>query len=111
MIFNPKPENNGIYNFPKAITPKLNVIARLEFVLIFLEDSLQKCIHYVKETPDINIWFFRNLRIYWSQFYSDYCYYLRVVHTSGNWNLSDNKSLQISGTLLIILAGLNNAVV
>ena len=41
--------DKGIRNFPKG--PKVNVIARLEFELTYLENALQHFSHYTTKTP------------------------------------------------------------
>ena len=51
--------------FPNAITPKVNVIARLEFELIYFEATVQHFRHYTSNTSKGNIW---NLGTVWKLF-------------------------------------------
>ena len=43
--------NNGIHTFPKSISLKVNIAARLEFKLTFFHGTVQYFSHYAMETP------------------------------------------------------------
>ena len=45
--------NKGVYNFPRGISPKENVIARLEFELAYNDIVVQHVNHYTSETPPL----------------------------------------------------------
>ena len=46
-------EDKGVYNFPKGIYPKVNVIARLEFELSYDDSSVPGFNHHSTRTPPI----------------------------------------------------------
>ena len=47
IVFNPKlGEDKRVYTFPKGISPKVNVIAQLEFELAYFEAAVQRYSHY-----------------------------------------------------------------
>ena len=43
--------DKGVHTFLKGISPKVNVIAQLEFELCYFEVSVQYFNHYATETP------------------------------------------------------------
>ena len=43
--------NKGVYNYPKGIFPKVNVIERLEFELAYKDSAVQRLNHYTTRTP------------------------------------------------------------
>ena len=50
LLIAKKKDNNGdkgLHTFPKSISLKLNVVARLEFELAYFEAVVQHCSHYV----------------------------------------------------------------
>ena len=43
-------ENKGVHTFPKGICPKVNVIAQLEFELIYNDSTVHHFNHYTTKT-------------------------------------------------------------
>ena len=39
-------ENKGVHTFPKGICPKVNVIARLEYELVYYDSAVHRFKHY-----------------------------------------------------------------
>ena len=54
MLFNPWLGGGirGFDTFPKGISPKVNVIERLEFELVYFEHAVKPFSHYARETLD-----------------------------------------------------------
>ena len=44
----------GVHTFPRGISPKVNVVVRLEFELTYFEVAVQPFSHYVIGTPSLN---------------------------------------------------------
>ena len=47
--------DKGVHTFPKDISPKMNVIAWLEFELIYFEVAVQHFNHYATGTPPLTL--------------------------------------------------------
>ena len=41
---------HGVFNFPDGICPKVNIIARLEFELVYYDSAVQRFNHYTTKT-------------------------------------------------------------
>ena len=44
----------GVHTFPKGISPKVNVLAQLEFELTYYDVAVQHISHYAMSTPTQN---------------------------------------------------------
>ena len=44
-------EDKGVHTFPKGICPKVNVIARLEYELVYYDSAVHRFNHYPTRTP------------------------------------------------------------
>ena len=51
VLFNPWMGRKGVYTFPKGICLKVNVIAQLEFELVYYDPIVQHFNHYAMGTP------------------------------------------------------------
>ena len=47
-------EDTGVHTFPKGICPKVNVIARLEYKLMYYNSAVHRFNHYTTRTPPRN---------------------------------------------------------
>ena len=46
-------EDKGVHTFPNGICPKVNVIARLEYELVYYDSAVHRFNHYTTRTPPI----------------------------------------------------------
>ena len=44
-------KDKGVHTFPKGICPKVNVIARLEYELVYYDSTVHRFNHYTTRTP------------------------------------------------------------
>ena len=48
-------EDKGVHTFPKGICPKVNVIAGLEYELVYYDSAGHRFNHYTTRTPQASI--------------------------------------------------------
>ena len=46
-------EDKGVHTFPQGICPKVNVIARLEYELVYYDSAIHRFNHYTTRTPQM----------------------------------------------------------
>ena len=76
LLFNPSLEViRGFISFPRSISPKLNVITRLEFELTYFEATVPHIKHDATETPQFVFLFFFLFFSFFFSFNNDFFFF------------------------------------